>query len=148
MAQIGVFATVLDALGRVVLCHRADADFWGQPGGGMDPGESPWAGVAREVREETGLTCEVVRLAGVYSRPEDDAIVFSFVCHVITGELTPSDESPQVAYFPPDALPANLFLGHAERIRDALAPGGDVVLRVPTVISATEQMRVGKGAQS
>lgn len=98
----------------------------------MDPGESLWAGVAREVREETGLTCEVVRLAGMYSRPEDDAIVFSFVCHVITGELTPSDESPQVACFPPDAL----------------APGGDIVLRVPTVISATEQMRVSKGAQS
>lgn len=53
--QIGVFATITDSEGRVLLVHRTDCDWWCQPGGGLEHGESPWQGVVREVREETGL---------------------------------------------------------------------------------------------
>jgi hypothetical protein len=31
--MVGVFATILDADGRVLLVHRTDCDWWCQPGG-------------------------------------------------------------------------------------------------------------------
>lgn len=55
---------------RVLLTHLSarayDAGKWTLPGGGVDHGESPADGLAREVAEETGLTCQVGRLLGVH----------------------------------------------------------------------------------
>ena len=119
--QIGVFATITDETGRVLLVHRTDCDWWCQPGGGLESGEAPWEGVAREVREETGLEVAVERLVGLYSwAPREDEIIFGFVCRVTGGALATSDESDAVRYFAPDALPANTFPEHVHRIRDAL----------------------------
>ena len=77
---IGVFAIIHDDERRVLLCHRRDHDLWNLPGGALEHGEAPWDGVIREVREETGLEVEVSGLAGVYSKPEADDLVFSFLC--------------------------------------------------------------------
>ena len=68
---------------QVLLVHRSDYDLWNLPGGGLEKGESPWQGVIREVKEETGLNVSVTRLAGVYSKPDVDEIVFSFECKII-----------------------------------------------------------------
>lgn len=76
--SVGVFATILDERGYVLLCHRRDHNFWCQPGGGRESGETPCQGVVREVREETGLDVEVERLIGVYCWPSGDEIIFSF----------------------------------------------------------------------
>lgn len=119
--QIGVFATVLDDAGRVLLVHRTDCDWWCQPGGGMESGETPWEGVIRETREETGFDVAVERLAGVYSwAPRQDEVMFGFVCRIIGGERATSDESDDVRFFLSDELPANTFPEHVHRIRDAL----------------------------
>src|SRR5215831_12976307 len=89
---IGVFATVLDVTGRVLLVHRTDCDWWCQPGGGMESGETPWEGVIREVREETGFEVAVERLAGVYSwAPRKDEVIFSFVCRITGGAPATSE---------------------------------------------------------
>jgi 8-oxo-dGTP diphosphatase len=45
--------------GRVALVHRPRYDDWSLPKGKLDPGESFEAGALREVREETGLECEL-----------------------------------------------------------------------------------------
>lgn len=44
--------------------NRAD---WGLPGGKLEPGESPLAAAARELREETGIRVEKYRLRMVHS---------------------------------------------------------------------------------
>ena len=52
---------LLDAQDRVLLLHgfdpadRARGAWWFTPGGGLDPGEEPPVGAARELAEETGL---------------------------------------------------------------------------------------------
>jgi ADP-ribose pyrophosphatase YjhB (NUDIX family) len=134
--RVGVFATVRDDRGRVLLAHRRDCDFWCQPGGGLEAGEPPWQGVTREVLEETGLTVRVERLTGVYSWPQDGELILAFLCAVAGGTLATSDESDAVAFFPADALPPTAFAEHAARIGDALADGHAVVLSVPTVVGA------------
>jgi 8-oxo-dGTP pyrophosphatase MutT (NUDIX family) len=51
---------LVDADGRVLLFHGWDPArpvhrYWFTPGGGLDPDETPPAGAARELAEETGL---------------------------------------------------------------------------------------------
>lgn len=55
-------AIVVGARGVVLLKHKR-LGLWLQPGGHVDPGESPWEGALREAREETGL--EVAFAGGV-----------------------------------------------------------------------------------
>lgn len=50
----GAFAIIRDDRGGVLVSHRRDADLWNLPGGTVEPGETPWEAVVREVREETG----------------------------------------------------------------------------------------------
>lgn len=47
-------AIVVGPRGVVLLKHRR-LGLWLQPGGHVDPGETPWEGALREAREETGL---------------------------------------------------------------------------------------------
>jgi len=53
-------AIVVGPRGVVLLKHRR-LGIWLQPGGHVDPGETPWAAALREASEETGLD---VRFAG------------------------------------------------------------------------------------
>jgi 8-oxo-dGTP pyrophosphatase MutT (NUDIX family) len=50
---------LLDPRDRVLLVHHVDPEtgleWWGAPGGGIRPGESPEAAALRELAEETGL---------------------------------------------------------------------------------------------
>jgi len=52
---------VLGEDGRVVLVHRPKYDDWTLPKGKLDPGESFEEAALREVEEETGLRCRLVR---------------------------------------------------------------------------------------
>ena len=139
--RIGAFATIQDGQGRVLLCHRRDHDFWNQPSGGVEAGETPWQAMLREAREETGLEVAVERLAGVYCWPDHDEIIFSFVCRAVGGALTTNDEARAVAWFNPDMLPPNTFPEHAERIRDALAGKSEPCLTLPSSPSIHETLR-------
>ncbi len=47
--------------GQVALVHRPRYDDWSLPKGKLDPGESAEQAAVREVEEETGLRCRLVR---------------------------------------------------------------------------------------
>lgn len=108
-------AIVTDDQGRILLHRRRDNDKWALPGGVMELGESLADCVIREVREETGLGVKVEGVVGIYSDPRhvfayDDGEVrqeFSvcFECRIAGGELAVSDESYDVEFFAPDAVP-------------------------------------------
>src|SRR5215475_7632484 len=56
-----VSVVVPDDQGRILLIHRTDNKYWSIPGGGMEPGESVREAAMREVKEETGMDCEIGR---------------------------------------------------------------------------------------
>ena len=126
--RIGAFAIILDADQRVLLCHRTDFDVWNLPGGGVESGELPTEAVIREVEEETGLTVEIERLAGIYGKNDKDDLVFSFVCRVVSGHIQTTDEADECCYFAIEDFPLNTSPRQVERVQDALnCP--DVIIR-------------------
>ena len=128
----GVSAVILRPEG-VLLQKRDDNGLWGLPGGSVEPGESVAEAVVREVREETGLEVEPVRLIGVYSSPAHHQIVTypdgnvihyvssAFECRITGGEIACGPESLACEWFPPDQLPPSLMPIARIRITDALA---------------------------
>ena len=141
---VGVFAIIHDDDRRVLLCHRRDHDLWNLPGGVLEHGEAPWDGVIREVREETGLEVEVSRLAGVYSKPEANDLVFSFLCRRTGGEIALSDEADRIQFFRADELPPNTISKQVERIADFFRDTGTVVCRVQTGASSIQLRNAGR----
>jgi 8-oxo-dGTP diphosphatase len=126
-------AVVRDDAGRVLLIRRGDGRGWSLPGGLMEPGEQIADCIVREVYEETGLEIAPVRIVGIYSDPMHTHVTYpngdevhfvstTFECRVVGGTLrADGDESLEVAYFAPDALPEPVVCDHAIRIADALA---------------------------
>lgn len=109
-----VSAIVTDAQDRILLILRTDNGYWSIPGGGLNPGESVAGATVREVREETGIDCQVTGLVGIYSDPNhvaayDDGEVrqeFSicFTTRMTGGTITTSNESAEVRFVPPDVI--------------------------------------------
>ncbi len=130
MGALGAFALLYDDEGRLLLCHRRDADVWNLPGGQVEYGETPWQAAIRETHEETGLKVSVRRLAFVDHRPERDELVFTFACEGTGGVLTLNEEVDQLAWFAHAELPANIAPRHAERTLPAPGGSGPATLRI------------------
>ncbi|MCB9136705.1 MAG: NUDIX domain-containing protein [Anaerolineales bacterium] len=108
--------------GQILLTQRDDFETWILPSGGVEEGESVAQAAIRETKEETGLDVELTRLVGVYSRfgvmPDNHAVLFT--ARVIGGNIQPQPgETIDVRFFPFDAIPEDLSLGHKKRIEDA-----------------------------
>lgn len=106
----------------ILLALRSDLRGWELPGGNAEPGEGEREALCREVREETGLEVEPERRVGDYVRtgfrPHRARV---WLCRVLGGHLRPSPETPRVAWYPPDRLPATLLPWYRAPIADALA---------------------------
>jgi 8-oxo-dGTP diphosphatase len=118
--------------GRILLVRRSDDGTWCLPGGKVDFGEDITAAARRECREETGWTCELTGLLGVYSDPAEqvhrypDGRLAQFVGAVFEARLLeqqgePDDEVTQLGWFPADRLPEPLMATDAPIIADALS---------------------------
>ena len=128
----------------MLLCHRRDHDLWNLPGGALEHGEAPRDGVIREVKEETGLEVEVSGLAGVYSKPEADDLVFSFLCRRVGGVIALSDEADRIEFFRADALPPNTIPKQVERIAGSVRDTETVVCRIQRGASSIQLSKAGK----
>jgi ADP-ribose pyrophosphatase YjhB (NUDIX family) len=133
MSTIGAIAIIMRK-GRVFLVYRADLPVWELPGGAVEDGESVSDAVVREAAEETGLSVQIKRLVGVYSRPKwrrggDHTLVF--LCDSPDGEyLTKTNETVNAGFFDPNDLPHDLWPIDRICIADALE--GEVAARVRT----------------
>ncbi len=95
--------------GEILLIRRSDNNNWALPGGAIDIGESLTQAAIREVQEETGITCEITGLVGIYTDPKHIILYtsnnearqeFSVVlaAHHIAGLPTRSEESRDVRW--------------------------------------------------
>ncbi len=137
--RIGVFALIFNHEHQILLGHRRDIDWWNLPGGGMEVGETVDEALCREVREETGLEVKVEQLVGVYSKPQKQEVVLTFLCQVIGGILQSTEETRESRYFAPDALPKNTLPKHRQRIEDALSNQQRAFIRAQRTSSEDDQ---------
>ena len=136
--RVGVYAVIFYE-GQVLLALRRDIGWWNLPGGGLEAGETVDEGIQREVREETGLEVGVEKLIGVYSKPQKQEVVLTFLCRVTGGTLQSTEESRECRYFSPDALPVNTLPKHRQRVMDALLNQPEAILRAQRATSEEDQ---------
>jgi 8-oxo-dGTP pyrophosphatase MutT (NUDIX family) len=113
--------------GQILLIKRSDNDNWAIPGGAIDLGESMVQAAVRETLEETGVTCEVTGLVGIYTDPRHIILYtsngearqeFSIVltASYVSGKPTPSDESDEVRWIDAAAV-GNYTMDRSMRMR-------------------------------
>jgi ADP-ribose pyrophosphatase YjhB (NUDIX family) len=111
---VGVGALIIDD-GRVLLARRGKEPLkgeWTLPGGLVETGETLVEAVQREALEETALTIEVGKVAGVFDRIYPDAsgrveyhyILVDYVCSVISGSAHAGSDIDEVRWFSPEEL--------------------------------------------
>ena len=126
----GVSVVVTDDEGQVLLGRRADNGNWAVVSGIPEPGEEPGVAAAREVLEETGVVAEVLAVTAVSTSEvvtydNGDVAQYVDICfwaRATAGEAhVADDESLDVGWFAPDALPTPLNPSSVDRLERSLA---------------------------
>ena len=111
---VGIGGVVIEN-GHALLIRRGTEPLLGQwsiPGGTLELGESLQAGVARELREETGLEVRVLDLIEVFdriypadqtgntpgSRPRFHYVIVDYLCERISGEPRAGSDVTDAVY--------------------------------------------------
>lgn len=124
VAAVG--GVVIDG-GAVLLVRRAlppRQGEWSLPGGRLELGESLTEGVAREVREETGLEVEVGVVVEVFDRVHRDEagriryhfVIVDFLCRPRGGTLAAGDDAADARWVPRAEVAALGVNAHAVRV--------------------------------
>lgn len=131
---VGIAAAARTKDGRWLLIRRADTGTWAMPGGTLEWGETLRVALARELEEEAGVThAEILRVVGVYSRPDRDPR-FHGVTIVVECLIEPPErgamnplEIREVRLFEARDVPRPLALAMDDMFEAALRPGPAVI---------------------
>jgi ADP-ribose pyrophosphatase YjhB (NUDIX family) len=130
---IGVFAAAFDEQHRILCVRQAySAQRWTNPGGRLENGEDPRAGVLRELHEETGYHGIVTGFLGTYValyKKPTDLILFFQVQLMGRDPWRPNEEISHCAFFTADELPQPMAYNSRVRMLDAFR-AGESTLRV------------------
>lgn len=93
MKQLVVTAAVIERNGLILLAQRKPGTHmglkWEFPGGKLEWGEDPRAGLVREIREELGIVIEVGDVVEVVSHTYEDRhiVLMGYRCRYVSGEI-------------------------------------------------------------
>jgi ADP-ribose pyrophosphatase YjhB (NUDIX family) len=125
--------------GKLLLVREKIDGGWTMPGGWADVGDTPAGGAEREVWEESGFRVKARKVIGVYDTNRTEPLVLYhavklvFLCEIIDGEATTSNETTEVGFFGQNEIPQP-FAGERTRsqhIEHAFAAYADPT--IPTV---------------
>ena len=113
---VGVGAVIVRN-GEVLLVRRANPPLqgeWSLPGGALELGEKLRDGIAREVKEETGLDVEVGPVLDVVDSifPDGDGrtqyhyVLIDYLCHLRSGTPAAASDASELRWARPDELKA------------------------------------------
>jgi 8-oxo-dGTP diphosphatase len=128
MLTVDVVVLAAGKTQRILLIQRGNPPFaacWALPGGFVDEGEQVTGAALRELREETGLHLDDLRLLGVYDTPGRDPRGWTVSVVYVTSvaremQVTGADDASDARWFAVDELP-RLAFDHAAIVADALA---------------------------
>ena len=122
-------AFVRNEKGEILLVKRGKEPGkgkWALPSGFIEIDETPKKACLRELKEETGLKGEVVRLVGVYSQKSllyRNVLIIGYEVSA-RGNLSPGSDSQEAEFFPLDNLPDIPFSSHRKMIEDGVKKAG------------------------
>jgi len=97
---------------KILLVQERSDERWAMPGGWADVGDIPSEVAIRETKEESGFDVKPVKVIGVYDANRlggqlelFHAFKIVFLCELLGGEATTSDETQDVNFFSFDELP-------------------------------------------
>lgn len=100
--------------GKILLVHENNGT-WSLPGGWCDVLESVKSNTLKELKEETGLDAQAVKLIAVQDRNKHNKPVYAYgvckifvLCNVIGGKFEENIETTEIKYFSLDELPDHL----------------------------------------
>ena len=118
--------TLIERDGQVLLQRRADNGRWGFVGGLLELDETYAEAAVREAKEETGLDVRLTSFLGIYHNHDmvwqngDRAHVIGacFTAEIVGGGNPRTDEeSLELRFFSPDALPPLVYEDHIAAMR-------------------------------
>lgn len=93
---------------KIVICKRAIEPCkgkWNLPAGFMENGERAEEGALRELKEETGLDGDIIKLHCVYSIPHVNQVYMIFLTRIAEWNVDPGLESLEVRLFDQHEIP-------------------------------------------
>ena len=99
---------------KILLVHENNGT-WSLPGGWCDVLESVKSNTIKEVKEETGLDVETLKIISVQDRNKHNKPIYAYgvckifvLCNIVAGEFIENIETTEIKYFLLDEIPDNL----------------------------------------
>ena len=122
--DVAIYVKERDGFVLVKRLNPPFKDHWAIPGGFVEVGETVEQAAVREAKEETGLNVKLVKLIGVYSKPDRDprghVVSIAYLAIPVGGQLKAASDAKEVGVFPITSLPSELAFDHSEILKDAI----------------------------
>lgn len=137
--RVGVALVAFNAEDEVLLLRHVfhPETPWGLPGGWLGRNESPAEGVARELREETGLSAIIGPPALVKHRKGPSHLIMAYLGWVEPGPVKLSAEILELRWFQPAQLPTPVLPFTRQAIQAAQSMARAYLQPVPSLAASS-----------